>query len=372
MRSLQLLVAVTANLVPIAAHADGWLVAEAPAAIAVSDAQAGVFRPGAMPALGAYADNGWFAIGARLRAGVLRNGPSPGNGLADPSTGGLLTAGLAMRVHTHGAWLEAVGGGGVTGEDFVPTVEAGAGYMFRVGNFDVGPSARFVRVISRDEMAAFGSADLALVGVDISWGRDRAPKSVRAVVVEKPVERAEPAVAVDAVGFAERDVDRVVEAREPSCAQRMDGCPLSEHVMMFDDRIVLDERVLFDFAKARVRSSGRAVIAEIAKMWRDHPEWQRITIEGHTDVRGSDEYNQDLSARRAELARRVLEREGFEANAIDAVGFGRSRPRVEAHDEREHQKNRRVEFVIDRRPPSGADRGFGSDLGREVEVKVTP
>ena len=45
---------------------------EAPAAIAVSDAQAGVFRPGAMPAFGAYADNGWLALGARARAGILR------------------------------------------------------------------------------------------------------------------------------------------------------------------------------------------------------------------------------------------------------------------------------------------------------------
>ncbi|MGE0396250.1 MAG: OmpA family protein [Kofleriaceae bacterium] len=360
MRSLPLLAVATACLVPAAARAEGWLVAEAPAAIAVSDAQAGVFRPGAMPALGAYADNGWFAIGARLRAGALRNGPSPGQGLADPGFGGLMTAGLAMRLHARGAWVEAVGGGGVTGEDFVPTVEAGVGYMFRVGDIDVGPSARFVRVIAPDEMAAFGSADLALVGVDLSWGHQRAPRSVRSVVVEKRVERVEPEVAVDAVGFAERDRDRVVEAREPSCAERMDGCPLSEHVMMFDDRIVLDERVLFDFARARVRSSGRAVIAEIAKMWREHPEWQRITIEGHTDVRGSDEYNHDLSTRRAKLARQVLQREGFDASAIDAVGFGRSRPRIDAHDEREHQKNRRVEFVIDRRPPSGG------------EIEVTP
>lgn len=356
--------------VPATAHADGWLVAEAPAAIAVSDAQAGVFRPGAMPALGVYADNGWFALGARLRAGVLRNGPSPGNGLADPGVGGLVTAGLAMRAHAKGAWFELVGGGGVTGDDLVPSVEAGVGYMFSVGDYDIGPSARFVRVVSRDEMAAFGDADLALVGVDISWGKKRAPRSLRAVVIEKPVERREPVIAVDAVGFAERDGDRIVEAREESCATRMEGCPVSEHVMMYEDRIVLDERVLFDFGKARVRSGGRAVIAEIAKMWREHPEWQRITIEGHADVRGTDDFNLDLSTRRAQFAREALEREGFDASAIDAVGFGRSRPRIEAaRDERDHQRNRRVEFVIDRRLETGAVRSIGSDHGRTLEVK---
>lgn len=345
MRHLPLLAALVVGLVPTAASAEGWLVAEAPAAIAVSEAQAGVFRPGAMPALGAYADNGWFAIGARVRGGVLRNGPSPGDGLADPGVGGLLTAGLAMRLHSHGAWVEGTVGGGITGEDLVPAVEAGVGYMFQVGDYDVGPSARFVRVISNDAMAAFGSADLVLLGVDISWGRTRPRAPLRAqVAAATPLPRrvAEP------VGTVESDGDRVVEAPEQSCAQRMDGCPLSEHVMMFEDRIVLDERVLFDFARARVRSTGRAVIAEIAKMWREHPEWQRITIEGHTDVRGTDAYNQDLSQRRAERARKVLETFGFGDGSVSAIGYGRSRPRVDAHDEQEHQKNRRVEFVIDR------------------------
>jgi outer membrane protein OmpA-like peptidoglycan-associated protein len=349
MRSLHLWAAVTACLLPTVARADGWLVAEAPAAIAVSDAQSGVFRPGAMPAVGAYADNGWFALGARLRAGVLRNGPSPGNGFADPGFGGLMTAGLAMRVHTHGAWAELVGAGGLTGEDWVPTVETGVGYMFSVGGYDVGPSARFVRVFSHDSMDAFGSADLALVGIDVSWGRKRtaAPMHASVAKIVAPVVR-EPVVAVDAVGFAASDGDRVEESREDSCAQRMDGCPIGEHVMMFEDRIVLDERVLFDFAQARVRTGGRSMISVIGKMWRAHPEWRRITVEGHTDVRGSDEYNQSLSERRAQSAREMLEKDGFDASSIDAVGFGRSHPLVEAHDERDHQKNRRVEFVIDR------------------------
>ncbi|MFN0250194.1 MAG: OmpA family protein [Kofleriaceae bacterium] len=364
--SLSRLVALAVVLAPATAHADGWLVVEAPAAIAVSDAQAGVFRPGAMPAFGAYADNGWFALGARVRGGVLRNGPGPGNGLADPGVGGLLTGGLAMRVHTRGFWIEGVGSGGLTGQDLVPVVEAGVGFVFSVGDYDVGPSARFVRVIARDEMAAFGSADLALVGVDISWGKKREKKSVRAVVAATP----EP-VTVDAVGFAESDGDRIVEAPEASCAQRLDGCPLSEYVMVFDDRIVLDERVLFDFGKARVRSRGRAMIAEIATMWRAHPEWQRITVEGHTDGRGSDEFNQVLSARRAKLARAALLGHGFDATTIDAVGFGRSRPRIEeARDEAEHQKNRRVEFVIHR---AMTDRGAEPTEQRaDREVQVTP
>src|SRR5688500_14842905 len=74
-------------LMSSSAYADSWIVAETPAAVAVSDAQAGVFRPGVMPAVGAYADNGWFALGLRLRTGVLRDGAAPGNHFRDPRLG---------------------------------------------------------------------------------------------------------------------------------------------------------------------------------------------------------------------------------------------------------------------------------------------
>jgi outer membrane protein OmpA-like peptidoglycan-associated protein len=107
--------------------------------------------------------------------------------------------------------------------------------------------------------------------------------------------------------------------------------------------------VLFEFDSARVRSAGRDVIEAIAKMWKSHPEWARITIEGHADVRGPDDYNQDLSQRRAERARDVLLHDGFEAERIAAIGYGRTRPRDDGTTEQAHRRNRRVEFVIVRR-----------------------
>ena len=339
----------TCVVAPASARADGWFVAEAPAAVAVSDAQSGVFRPGAMPALGAYADNGWLALGARVRAGVLRNGPSPGHGLEDPGVGGLFTGGLAMRVHKKGGWLELVGGGGLTGTDVVPAFEAGAGWTFPVGDYDVGPSARFVRVVDTDEMSAFGSADLLVFGVDIQFGVSRGrkilPRSER-VVVAAPSHRVE---AIAVVGPVSDDHDVIAEAREASCAEKFDGCQLSEHAQMFEDRIVLDERVLFEFGRANLRDGGKSMIGEISAAWRAHPEWKHITVEGHTDVRGSDAFNQTLSDERAQQARLELIHQGFAPGAVSAAGFGRSRPMiVDAKREEQHHKNRRVEFVIDR------------------------
>ena len=324
------------------AHADGWLVVEAPISIATSDAQAGAFRPGVMPAVGAYIENR-FAIGVRLRGGILRDGPSPGANLADPGGGGLTTASLAVRFGGR-LWAEFAAGGGITGDDLVPAVEAGVGWSMAIGKLDIGPSARYVRVVSNDSMHAFGSADLALFGVDVRFGRQRKARVAAPVTVER----------VEAVAAVEvhRDHDRVVE-QEAGCTVDAQGCPatpveLAEDIVIQDDRIVLEERVLFAFARARVRSGGREVLARLVEVWRDHPEWMRITIEGHADVRGTDEYNQWLSEERARRVRAVMVKLGVAEDTITVVGYGRTRPRDAASSEGAHARNRRVEFVIDR------------------------
>lgn len=330
-------------VVPTRSRADGWLVVEAPAALAVSEAQSGVFRTGVMPALGLYTEHGAFALGARLRAGVLRNGPAPAGHLRDPGLGGLGTAGVALRIGRRGGWLEGVAGGGFTGHDLVPALEVGAGWDFAAGPIDLGPSARYVHVVNRDAMAALGSADLVLVGVAVRFGRARSHRAPSAVAVA-PAAPSAPAAAAPAV---ERDPDRVVE-RDASCATDSDGCELAEQIFLLDDRIVLDEQVLFDVDRARVRSGGRALIATLVRIWAGHPRWRRISIEGHTDARGSDEHNLELSQRRAERVRDVLVRLGADPARIDVVGYGRTRPRDPGTSDDAHRHNRRVEFVIDR------------------------
>ena len=329
------------------AHADGWLVAEAPAVLAVSDAQEGVFRPGVMPAIGIYADNDRFAIGLRLRAGVLRNGPAPGNNFDDPGVGGLGTAGLAFRMSALGGWGEIVVGGGITGRDLVPAVEAGVGWSFPAGKLDIGPSIRYVRVVSSDAMHAFGTAELALVGIDVRFGKQRAARPSR---IERSVP---PAATIAVVATFERDADQLVE-RDASCAEHLDGCPLGDEIVILDDRIILDERVMFDFNRARVRSRGRKVIAELVRIWKEHPDWRSITVEGHADARGSDRYNVELSQIRADRVRRVMVELGAVGDSVSAIGFGRGRIRDDAGTEQAHQRNRRVEFVISRAHASPA------------------
>lgn len=321
------------------AHAGPWLVAEAPAAIPVSDAQSGVFRPGLMPAFGVYADRGPLSFGARLRAGVLRNGPAPGDHLSDPGTGGLVTGSLAVRATSHGFWIEGVAGGGVTGRDFVPAMEAGVGWDFSRGAFDFGPSARYVHVVG-NRMDQFGSADLVLIGVDVQFGRARPQAPVVVAALPPPPPPVAPAPVP-----AESDGDRVLDSDE-ACDQDPDGCPIGE-IVVHNDRIVLDERVLFDTDRAHVKTRGREIIGQITALWHDHPEWARMTIEGHADLRGTDEYNQDLSQRRAERVRDVMVKLGITADRLTPVGYGRSRPLDPGETTEAHAHNRRVEFVIE-------------------------
>ena len=125
-----------------------------------------------------------------------------------------------------------------------------------------------------------------------------------------------------------------------------DGCPDEGLIALIDDRIVLEETVLFDFNRARVKHSARPVLAAIVALWRLHPEWARVRVEGHADSRGDEEHNQELSELRAARVREALVELGMPAEMIESVGFGHSRPRDLRTTEEAHQANRRVEFVI--------------------------
>jgi outer membrane protein OmpA-like peptidoglycan-associated protein len=338
MRRLSIAGALLATLIT-AAHADPFIAVDIDGAVPVSSAQAGVFRPGIMPAAGAYIGGEALAVGARLRFGVLRDGPAPDDHHADPSLGGLGSLGLAMRAHVHGAWLEGVVGAGVTGTDVAPVFEIGVGWQLAVGRLDIGPSARYVRVVAAHGMDTLGDAGIALVGVDVAFGRRRHHPVHR--IAAAPPPPPPPPLTIEAD-------HEVITDRDTSCETDGEGCVLAP-IAVVDDRIVLDERVLFDVDHARVKSRGRAMIAQIVALWQQHPEWVRMTIEGHTDVRGGDAYNQDLSEHRAERVRDVFVKLGVAADRMDAVGYGRTHPRDPGTTEEAHQHNRRVEFVIERR-----------------------
>ena len=72
-----------------------------------------------------------------------------------------------------------------------------------------------------------------------------------------------------------------------------------------------------------------------------------VTIEGHCDERGTNEYNLALGDRRAESAKRFLTDLGISATRLTTVSYGEERPVDPRHNEEAWAKNRRAHFVID-------------------------
>ena len=74
-----------------------------------------------------------------------------------------------------------------------------------------------------------------------------------------------------------------------------------------------------------------------------------IEIQGHTDERGSDAYNLNLSKRRAASVRRYLEGKGVSKSRLQSEGYGERKPLNKAHNAKAWAENRRVEFLIIKR-----------------------
>jgi outer membrane protein OmpA-like peptidoglycan-associated protein len=117
-------------------------------------------------------------------------------------------------------------------------------------------------------------------------------------------------------------------------------------------RIELAADVLFDFDSADLRQEAEAALQNVAGIIREH-EGAHVRVEGHTDAKGSEDYNQRLSERRAESVRDWLaSAEGLRGTDFAITGFGESKPAAPnetpdgSDDPEGRQKNRRVEIVV--------------------------
>jgi peptidoglycan-associated lipoprotein len=106
----------------------------------------------------------------------------------------------------------------------------------------------------------------------------------------------------------------------------------------------LKRSVYYEFDKYDVKPEYRALIENHARWLRANPQ-ARLTIEGNTDERGSREYNVALGQRRAESVTKMMVLLGVKPEQIEAVSFGKEKPRVTGHDESAWAENRRSDFA---------------------------
>lgn len=104
------------------------------------------------------------------------------------------------------------------------------------------------------------------------------------------------------------------------------------------------QTVYFDFDRSNIRQDQVSTVNNNGDVLRSNSSW-RVTIEGHCDERGTNEYNMALGDRRARSARDYVVNTGIDPNRISTVSYGEERPVCHGHDESCWWQNRRGEFL---------------------------
>jgi len=127
-----------------------------------------------------------------------------------------------------------------------------------------------------------------------------------------------------------------------------DGCPDEgePEVEVTTEKVTIESKVNFGFDSAEIDPSSHSLLDQVALTIKANPQLRRVRVEGHTDDRGSEAYNRQLSQDRAESVVRYLVQRGVSAQRLEAVGYGESRPLVPGTGEAVWSRNRRVEFTI--------------------------
>ncbi|HET8933392.1 MAG TPA: OmpA family protein [Polyangiales bacterium] len=392
----------------------------APSVLLGARLRAGLLTEGDAPQLPGVRDPGWGSF--QLLSIMLRLRPFAH---ADDA-----------RLGT-GLFIDLGAGAGFTGKELRPSLEGGLGFGFALGALCLAPTVRYLQVVQPANPPSDDDARLLLAGFELTFNDARPQPKVeppKVVQTEMPdrdqdgiddaadscpdapedrdgfedddgcpdpdndkdnIEDAKdkcPNQAEDVDGFEDadgcpdpdNDMDGIADAFDRCPLQAevingvddLDGCPDEGQIVFKNDRIVLEERVLFDFEFARVRRRADPILEAIVNLYKQHPEWGLIQIEGHCDERGPDKLNKNLSERRARNVMRKLVEWGIPAEVMSYAGFGETRPIDLGTTDEAYQRNRRVEFVVLTRVPvkPGTQEAQGSPQppAAQAQPKVDP
>jgi len=133
-----------------------------------------------------------------------------------------------------------------------------------------------------------------------------------------------------------------------------DGCPEHDRKVIIDGgKIRILDKVFFETNKAIIKQESYDILFQVAETLRQNPQITKVEVQGHTDSRGRDDYNLELSDRRAAAVRDFLvDRGGIGAERLTSKGYGETEPLVNEENEDAWAQNRRVEFIIREEKPT--------------------
>lgn len=109
--------------------------------------------------------------------------------------------------------------------------------------------------------------------------------------------------------------------------------------------VELSDKVLFEFGKSDLTAASKQSLDKIIVVFNKYPD-TNVEIQGHTDSKGSNEYNMTLSVKRATTVVDYLKTKGITAERLTVKGFGEEVPKYDNETEEGRAQNRRVEFLI--------------------------
>ncbi len=159
--------------------------------------------------------------------------------------------------------------------------------------------------------------------------------------------RLEPGVLdTDLDGLLDHEDQCPTEPETRNLFKDSDGCPDTVPVRVTADKVEIDEKVFFELDKAIIKAESHELLNAVARVIVENPQLEAIEVAGHTDSQGEEEYNQELSERRAEAVMTYLVGQGVAAERLASAGYGQTVPLVEGDTEEAFATNRRVEFTI--------------------------
>ena len=152
---------------------------------------------------------------------------------------------------------------------------------------------------------------------------------------------------VDSLGcFPDFDKDGVPDMKDkcPNTLQGVAidsvGCPLNKKENLDE----LKKGIQFKLNSAKLTKKSFGTLDDVAKLMEKFPN-ANLEVQGHTDDKGTDEYNMQLSQKRAETVVGYLISKGIDRSRLRAVGYGRTMPIADNKAKNGREKNRRVEMV---------------------------
>jgi OmpA-OmpF porin, OOP family len=155
-------------------------------------------------------------------------------------------------------------------------------------------------------------------------------------------------IVVQSMGFKNGKATAKVVAKELSEVELVLD---AARVIVTKEKIDLKGTIYFDTGKATIKAESFPLLDDVAAVLKENPDIKKVSIEGHTDSRGSASANRKLSDARAASVKAYLVSKGVEAERLSSIGYGEDRPVDKRENAEAWDKNRRVDFMIVERAP---------------------